>query len=105
MFQLFLFFLTALVGWGLWQMCRPRPAFEIRLKNGVARRTRGKVTAAFLGDVQETCRTLGVTSGAIRGKPLGGRIVLEFSGPIPPICQQRLRNLWMITKESDRRAV
>jgi hypothetical protein len=104
MFQLFLCCLTILVGWGFWQVCRPRPAFEIRLKNGVARRTRGKVTAAFLRDVQETGRTLGVTSGVVRGKPLGGRIVLVFSGSIPPICQQRLRNLWMITKESERRA-
>jgi len=94
-----------LLGWGFWQLCRPRPTFAIRLKQGVAQATRGHVTAAFLRDIQETCRALGVTDGVIQGKPRGDRIGLEFSGSIPPICQQRLRNLWANSRDSERRLV
>jgi hypothetical protein len=103
MAQFVLLVLAAMVGWGLWRICRPRPLFEIRLTNGIARRTRGNVSASFVNDVRETCRALGVTQGAIRGTARGNRIGLEFSGPISPVCRQRLRNLWSSSKDSERR--
>ncbi len=95
--------LGLLVAWGIWRALSPGPLFEIRIKNGVARRTRGAVSASFVREVQETCQDSGVDRGAIRGTPRSDRIGLDFSGPISPACRQRLRNLWSNRKESLRR--
>ena len=94
--------LGLLAAWGIWRVLSPGPIFEIRIGDGVARRTRGAVSASFVGDVQEMCRISGVDRGVIRGTPRNGRIGLQFSGPISPACRQRLRNLWSNRRESER---
>ena len=94
---------AVLLASGGWFFFRPRPIFEIRVKDGVARRTRGHVGGAFLRDVQDACEGLGVTHGLVRGKPRGDRIGVEFAGPIPAACQQRIRNLWANSRDSERR--
>jgi hypothetical protein len=89
--------LAALAAWAIWTAYRGQPIFEIRVKNGVPRITRGTATASFLGDVGDACRRHQVRSGVIRGESKGRQIALSFSSNIPPFCQQQLRNVWNVS--------
>ena len=68
--------------------------FVIRITDGVPRAARGQVTRGFLRDVAETCADNGVRGGEIRGIATGRRINLAFSGSIPNLCRQQIRNIW-----------
>jgi Protein of unknown function (DUF3634) len=97
---LHLFFLIALLGfglWAIWSAARPRPAFVVRIASGVPRVARGTVAGAFLSDVGDVCRRHGVRDGAVLGVVKEGRIALEFSGDISAPCRQQLRNVWSIS--------
>jgi Protein of unknown function (DUF3634) len=89
--------LVALAAWAIWSVFRPRPAFVVRIKNGVPRVARGTVTPAFLHQIGETCSRHHVGHGVVRGVIEGRRIALSFSHGIPPTCRQQLRNLWTLT--------
>ena len=89
--------LAALVLYGLWMACRPRPVFLLRIVHGVPRVARGTVTQAFVQEVAEVCRRHHVQKGAVRGFARDRRIALEFSGAISAPCRQQLRNLWAIS--------
>ena len=73
-----------------------RYLFVVRVKDGRARIASGKLTSAFLEEIDQVCRDAGVTRGWIGGIRRGRRVVLAFSYNIPSPCQQRLRNLWML---------
>lgn len=77
-----------------WLLARPHYAFLVRIDDGKTRVTAGKVTTAFLDQVQQTCSELGVAHGWIGGHRRGRHTRLAFSRGIPPQVQQRLRNLW-----------
>ena len=77
----------------VWYLLRPRPAFVIRIRGGVAKVVRGKTTASILNAVADVCGQSGVTSGTIRGLTHGKRIRLECSSNISTGCQQQLRNM------------
>ena len=86
--------LAVLAGWGGYGALRPRPLFVVRIRDGVPRAARGKVTRAFLRDVAEICVQHDVRRGEIRGLAAGRRIDLAFSAGIPGPCRQQIRNLW-----------
>lgn len=86
--------LALLIGWGLYTVCRPRPLFVVRIREGVPRAARGQVTRGFLQDIAEIIARHGVRRGEIRGMAVGRRINLEFSARIPAPCRQQIRSLW-----------
>lgn len=71
-------------------------AFIVRIRAGVPRVVKGKVTEAFLHDLAELCRKHGVDRGLVRGIRGRQRISLAFSPGIPPTCRQQLRNVWVM---------
>lgn len=73
---------------------RPRPAFIIRIHEGQASVSRGKVTPGFLAIVTDLCRDSSIQSGEIRGVAHGRRIALVFSNNLDCGFQQRVRNCW-----------
>jgi len=73
-----------------------RYLFVVRVKDGMARVSRGKLTQAYLEEIHEVCREARIARGWIGGIRRGRRVVLAFSYNIPTPCQQRLRNLWML---------
>jgi hypothetical protein len=81
-----------------WLFLQPRYDFTIRITDGQPHLGKGKVPAAFLGEVGEVCREHGVTRGAIHGIRKGPHLTLAFSGRIPKSCQQQLRNLWALPR-------
>src|SRR3954449_4220027 len=92
-------FQLALLGGGValvWYLLQPRYRFVLRIQGDRVRVTRGKVTEAFLADVSDVCRDLGVRRGWIGGVKRGRRILLTFSRRVTPACRQRLRNLWSL---------
>jgi hypothetical protein len=97
---LFTLGLIALVVWGLWTACRPRPSFVIRVTDGVARAARGQVARSFVQEVGEVCRRHGVRRAEVCGRAEGRRIVLAFSGDMPETCRQQLRNIWNLSGRS-----
>jgi hypothetical protein len=71
--------------------------FVIKLRDGRAVVSRGKVTSDFVDAVAEVCGEFGVKSGwvgAVRRGPRDAR--LEYSRSNPKACPQRLRNVWGI---------
>jgi hypothetical protein len=80
--------------WVIWAVLQPRYVFEIRIDGGQPRVRKGKVTAAFLDEVAETCQDAGVARGWIGGVADGRRVALRFSRHFPSGLQQRLRNAW-----------
>jgi hypothetical protein len=89
--------LGLVIGWALYAICRPRPLFVVRIKDGVPRAARGQVTRGFLRDVAEICSQHGVEDGEVRGIAAGRRIDLVFSGGNPGRCRQQIRNLWGVS--------
>ena len=89
--------LLALVGWAIWQVCQPRPAFEIRVEGGQPRVVRGTATKSFLAEIRDLCRHHQVSRGTVRGLVRGTRIVLDLRGPFPPGFRQQLRNVWTLS--------
>ena len=88
---------TAGVGALCWFAAQSRYEFIITIDGGVARTTRGKVTANFFRQVAEACRRNGVERGWVGGVRKGKRIALVFSGHFPKNCQQQIRNEWVMT--------
>jgi Protein of unknown function (DUF3634) len=87
---------VALCAGALWWAIQPRYLFVVRVTGGVPRVARGKVTAAFLQQLGQACAEGGVSQGWVGGVQRGRRLALAFSRSIPPPCQQRLRNLWLL---------
>ena len=79
-----------------WLAWRPRYEFVIRIDNGMARAVQGKVTGAFVHQVGQACAEFTVIDGWVAGVRRGKRLSLAFSRSIPPQCQQRLRNNWLL---------
>ena len=73
-------------------------AFIVRIKFGRPQIAKGKLTAGFLQELEDVCREHQIESGTIRGMKRGRRIALKFSAGIPPACQQRLRNVWVMQR-------
>jgi hypothetical protein len=94
--NLFSLFLLVLVGGAFFVALQPRYLFMVRIQDGMARLARGKVTKAFLDEIDHTTREQGVTRGWVGGVRRGRRVVLVFARTIPPAVQQRLRNLWIL---------
>jgi hypothetical protein len=94
---LLLLVLGVVIGWVLYTICRPRPVFVVRIRDGVPQAARGQVTRGFLQDVAETCARHGVRDGEVRGLATGRRINLVFSAGIPNPCRQQIRNLWGVS--------
>lgn len=72
-------------------------SFSVRIVDGKPQVRRGKLTAAFLVELQEACARHGVKRGSVRGLARGQRIALVFSHNIPQACQQQLRNWWAMS--------
>jgi hypothetical protein len=87
-------FLVCFIVWVFWYILRPRYLFEIQLEGGHPCVRRGKVTAAFLGQVGDACQAGGVTEGWIVGVRDGRFSRLRFSSRMPRGVQQQLRNQW-----------
>jgi hypothetical protein len=80
-----------------WFALQPRPAFVVRISDGVASTAKGMVTPRFLDEVHEVCVRHGVSVGWVHGFQRGKRISLTFSSSIPPEGRQQLRNLWAMS--------
>jgi hypothetical protein len=86
----------ALMAGALWWLVQPRYVFLVRVRHGVPRLTRGKLTGVFLQELGQACAESTVRRGWIAGVHRGWRVRLEFSRSIPAPCRQRLRNLWVL---------
>jgi hypothetical protein len=86
--------LVALAVATVWWIIQPRYIFIVRIAQGVPRATKGKVTAAFLHQIDQACSEYKVSRGWVGGVPRGRQIALAFSRGMPPPCRQRIRNLW-----------
>jgi hypothetical protein len=75
---------------------QPRYLFVVRIQGDVAWLAKGKLTRAFLEEIDLVCRETPMARVWIGGVRRGGRVVLVFSRGIPSPCKQRLRNLWMM---------
>ena len=88
--------LIGVTAWLIWFVLQPRYVFEIRVEGGEPFVRKGKVTAAFLGEVAAVCRETGVSGGWVGGVLHGKRVLLRFSRHFPPGARQRLRNEWAL---------
>lgn len=86
--------LVAFFAWVAWTLNRLRFTFEIQVRDGVARATRGKVASSALHVIAEACSEKGVMHGRIRGQRRGAMTSLSFSKEFPPGLCQRIRNEW-----------
>jgi Protein of unknown function (DUF3634) len=96
--------ILAFAALAFWAAIRPRRAFVVQVKWGMPRAVRGVVTPAFLDQVRRVCDEGGVQSATVSGLVRGRRIMLAFSGSIPPGGQQQLRNWWAMSGWSARPA-
>jgi hypothetical protein len=80
----------------VWFVLRPDYAFIVVIENGAARTARGKVTEAFLREIQTICADCRLPRGTIKGVRQGKRVRLTFSAHIPRQYRQRFRNAWML---------
>jgi len=68
--------------------------FIVEFEEGRATVRKGKVSARFLRDCEELCRSLQIKKGMIQAvKDLEG-VRLLFSKEIPEAYHQRFRNVW-----------
>lgn len=77
-----------------WALVRQQFSFLVRIGGGRAKLATGKVTTAFLHQLEQACAEFGVSRGWIGGIARGRQTRLVFSSKIPPHVRQRLRNLW-----------
>jgi hypothetical protein len=89
-------FLGLILG-AFWLALQPRYVWVVKVQGGVTRVSRGKVTAAFVQQVEDACHRNGVRDGWVGGVRKGGRVSLDFSRGIPPACRQQLRNEWALS--------
>jgi hypothetical protein len=87
---------VAFVCWILWHFLQPHYLFTIRIRDGHPSLRKGTVTGRFLVAVEDMCRENNIVTGWVAGVMKGRRVVLRFSGSIPPALQQRLRNDWQL---------
>jgi hypothetical protein len=78
----------------VWYFTKPDAVFVVRVRDGNAVATSGKVTAPFLAAVSDVSREFGLHDSEVRGVARGRRIALTFSSRFPPAARQRLRNWW-----------
>lgn len=83
---------------GLWYAAQPRCVLLFSLERGRLRLVRGKTTTAFMEAAQSICSEFGLTDGEIRGFRRGRHVTLSFSPTFPPDVQQRLRNVWQLSR-------
>ncbi len=86
--------IVALVAWFLFQWLRPRPAFQIKIRDRIPQVVWGRVRPAFLAELTEMLPGLGVTNGSISGRWNKQRMVLKFSREFSAAAQQQVRNVW-----------
>lgn len=86
--------IVAAVAWFLFQWLRSRPAFQIKIRNGVPQVVWGKVRPTFLAELTEMLPSLAVTHGTIAGHRDKQRLVLKFSREFSAAAQQQVRNVW-----------
>lgn len=77
-----------------WRVSTHGRVFIIRVRDRVPILTRGKVSQAFVVELAEVLHRHEVRRGSIYGVRRRGAIVLGFSGRIPPVARQALRNVW-----------
>jgi hypothetical protein len=85
---------VAAVGWFLYQWLRPRPAFQINIRDRTPHVVCGRVRPAFLSELTEMLPGMNVMHGTISGHQDKQRIVLRFSREFSPAAQQQVRNVW-----------
>jgi hypothetical protein len=90
------FLVVAIIGVVIWLALQPRYVFLIRIRDGVPAVEKGTVSAVFLSKLGEACAEFDVVHGWVGGLGRGRDVALDFSTNVPPLCQQRLRNLWLI---------
>lgn len=74
---------------------RPRPEWEVLIRDGQATVVHGKVNGRFVAECQMICDQWKVSRGRVAGsRNPDGRISLRFSREIPPQHHQRFRNAW-----------
>jgi hypothetical protein len=88
--------LVALVIVAFYVALQPRYLFLVCIQDGMSRLHKGKLTTAFLDEIDQVVREARITRGWIGGIKRGQRVVLAFSRGISRPCQQRLRNLWLL---------
>jgi hypothetical protein len=85
--------LSLAAGW--WLVQNLTAVFVVHVGGGVPRVARGRPAGGFLHDLATACQDFGVTDGTVRGHQRGRRVALSFSASIPPLCRQRIRNIWL----------
>jgi hypothetical protein len=78
-----------------WSVLQPRYVFLVKIADGAPRLSKGKVTSAFLSELDDACARHGVVRGWVGGVHRGRLVALTFSRNLPNECRQQLRNTWM----------
>jgi len=78
----------------MWALLRPRYDFVVRIVDGVAKTTRGRVLSVQLDEINSLCRGFGLKRGWVGGVRTRKHVRLYFSSNLPPEFRQRMRNMW-----------
>jgi hypothetical protein len=95
--------LLAVLAFAFWAF-RRRPELEVRIANGRARVTRGRVPPSFVDELVAIFEDAGIESGWICSTPDGNRTRLSFSKSIPEGVRQRVRNVWFARRRVEKPA-
>ena len=71
-----------------------RSVFVVRIKDGSARRAKGRVRQGFVGDCSDIAGQFEIQSGQIFGVKRANGVEIEFDSKIPRDSYQRFRNAW-----------
>lgn len=77
-------------------VCPPR--FTIRIRDGKAEATQGKVMDRVVAECSNVARERGLSGGTIYGMRRGDGVSLVFSKDVPEPDRQRFRNTWVANR-------
>jgi hypothetical protein len=87
---------AAVAGFAAWQVTTRGRVFSIRIRDGIPRLVRGRVSPAFVTEIGDVLSRHRVRRGTIFGVNKRGMVSLGFSNSIPNSSRQALRNVWTI---------
>jgi hypothetical protein len=87
---------ASVAGFAAWQATTRGRVFVIRIREGVPKLVRGKVSTGFVAEIGDVLSRHRVRRGTIFGVNKRGMVSLGFSNSIPNASRQALRNVWTI---------
>src|SRR5262245_57984739 len=85
---------AGVAGVAVWQATTRGRVFVIRVRDGIPRLARGKVSPTFVAEIGAVLSRFRVRRGTIFGVSKRKMVSLGFSRSIPNASRQALRNVW-----------